>query len=126
MNRISLLHTEEHKALTKITETKTRAQEIREMKKRNEDLVQEHFSVILGKEIAVKDAKERALSDREMTQKKLRESRKMVEDMNRLKAVEKKQETKKFDEFAQNVRMQTELEKKKKAEEVKRRYRKPH
>lgn len=122
MNRISLLHTEEHKALNKITETKTRAQEIREMKKRNEDLVQEHFSVILGKEIAVKECKERALSDREMTQKKLRESRKMVEDMNRLKAAEKKVESKKFDEFAQNVRMQTELEKKKKAEDVKRRY----
>ena len=122
MNRISLLNSEEQKALNKITETKTRAHEIREMKKRNEDLVQEHFSVILGKEIAVKECKERALSDRELTQKKLRESRKMVEDMNRLKAVEKKQESKKFDEFAQNVRLQTELEKKKKAEDVKRRY----
>jgi hypothetical protein len=53
--------------------------------------------------------------------KKLNDSKKAVEDMNKLKASERKEERRQFDEFAQNVRLQTEMEKRKKAEEVKRR-----
>ena len=121
MNRIALLETEEQKATNKINETISRASEIRQIKKRNEDTVQEQFSITLGREIAVKMASERALSEREITRRKLNQSRKSVEDMNRLKASEKKQESRKFDEFAQNVRIQAEMEKRKKAEEIKRR-----
>lgn len=120
MNRIALLETEEQKATNKIIETKSRATEIRQIKKRNEDTVQEQFSITLGREIAVKMANERALSEREITRRKLSVSRKIVEDMNRLKASEKKQESRKFDEFAQNVRMQAEIERRKKAEVIKR------
>jgi hypothetical protein len=121
MNRIALLQTEEQKAVQKINETKARAQEIRQIKKRNEDTMQEQFSVTLGREIAVKAMNERAVTERQTLRKKLNDSKKAVEDMNKLKASERKEERRRFDEFAQNVRLQTEMEKRKKAEEVKRR-----
>jgi len=121
MNRIALLQTEEQKAVQKINETKARAQEIRQIKKRNEDTMQEQFSVTLGREIAVKAMNERAVTERQTLRKKLNDSKKAVEDMNKLKASERKEERRQFDEFAQNVRLQTEMEKRKKAEEVKRR-----
>jgi len=121
MNRIELLKTEEQKAVQKINETKARAQEIRQIKKRNEDTMQEQFSVTLGREIAVKAMNERAVTERQTLRKKLNDSKKKVEDDNKRNASKLKDQRRCLEEIAQNFRLQTEMEKRKKADEVKRR-----
>ena len=67
--------------------------------------------------MAVKIAQDRATNEREMMRLKLISSKKIVEDSKRVFAAEKKMESKKFEEMAQKVKLQTELEKRKKAED---------
>ena len=71
--------------------------------------------------MAVKIAQDRATTEREMTKMKLISAKKVIEDNKRIFAAEKKMESKKFDEMALKVKLQTELEKRKKAEDEKRR-----
>lgn len=82
-NRISLLRAEEHKALQKVKETKIRAQEILEIKRRNEDVVMSRIQQIAAQEMNTKRVQERAMVERDDLKKKLMLSKKAVEEKNK-------------------------------------------
>ena len=72
--------------------------------------------------MAVKDAQDRAASDRKLMKSKILNSRKMCEESKKSCATEIKLDSKKFDEITQRGKLQDELEKRQKAEDVKKRY----
>lgn len=71
--------------------------------------------------MAVKEAQGRASSDRELMKSKVSNSRKLCEDNKRTSAAEKKVESKKLFQIAQRVRLDDELEKRKRADDEKKR-----
>jgi hypothetical protein len=71
--------------------------------------------------MAIKTSQDRATMEREMMRNKLSSSRKIIEDNKRLFAAEKKMETKRFEEMNSRVKLEAENEKRKKAEEEKKR-----
>lgn len=71
--------------------------------------------------MAIKTSQDRAAMEREMMKNKLSSSKKIVEDSKRLLATEKKLESKRFEEMNQRVKLEAENEKRKKAEEEKKR-----
>jgi hypothetical protein len=71
--------------------------------------------------MAIKTSQDRATMEREMMKNKLSSSKKIIEDNKRLLATEKKLESKRFEEMNQRVKLEAENEKRKKAEEEKKR-----
>lgn len=71
--------------------------------------------------MAIKSSQDRASMEREMMRNKLLSSRKVIEDNKRTFAAEKKMESRRFEEMTQRVKLETENEKRKKAEEEKKR-----
>lgn len=71
--------------------------------------------------MAVKVAQDRAAAERELLKNKVMNSKKFVEESKRNFAAEKKMESRKFDEMHHNIKMQAENEKRKKADDEKKR-----
>ena len=120
-NRVALLRAEEHKAINKINETKSRIKEVIEVRQRHNESIKDQFNHSLKREVARKSAHERTLIEREVSRRRLSESRKTVEDLNKLKATEKKMESRKLSELAEKFRLETEINKQKSAESVRKR-----
>jgi hypothetical protein len=72
--------------------------------------------------MAVKFAQSRAAADRQLLKSKVLNSRKSIEDSKRSSAAEEKNESRKHNDMYYDIRVQEELEKRKKADEEKRRY----
>ena len=72
--------------------------------------------------MAVKEAQDRAASDRQLMKSKIMNSRKICEENKKSCASEIKLDSKKCDEIMQRGKLRDELEKRQKAENVKKRY----
>lgn len=120
-NRIALLRAEEQKAVTKMVETQSRAQEIIQIKKRNEDMVKEKVANYTGKEQQTKAMRDKINNDREERQKNIAYGRKVLRDSKHVEAIETKVEAKKIEEARIMERLAVEEEKKARAMEEKRR-----
>lgn len=72
--------------------------------------------------MAVKLAQSRAAADRQSFKSRVYNSRKSIEDSKRAYAAEKKIESRKHDDMYYDIRVQEEVEKRKKADEEKRRF----
>lgn len=120
-NRIALLRYEEQKALEKVTETKARAQEILEIKKRNEDHQQFKVATHVSREMAVKEAQHRSNQERLERKSKIEQSRKLVADSRRAVAQATKETSQKIEQLKLMGKAKEEYDKRTKAEEEKRR-----
>lgn len=120
-NRIALLRYEEQRALEKVTETKARAQEILEIKKRNEDSLQAKVAKHVSKEMAIKEAQQRSLREREERREKIHHSRKLIEDGKRAAAVATKQTAQQIEQLKLMGKAKEEYDKRNKAEEERKR-----
>jgi len=120
-NRLALLRAEEQKALQKMTETKSRASEILEIKKRNEEILNEKISHHVNKEIATKEIRARAERDRLERKEKIHRNKDLLLEARRIEAFETKEEARKFMEYQMREKIATEEEKRRKAAEEKQR-----
>lgn len=120
-NRIALLRAEEQKAVTKMIETQSRAHEIIQIKKRNEDTIKEKVANYSGKEQQTKAMRDKINSDREERRKKIAYGKKIIQDSKHVEAIETKEEAKKIEEARMIERLAIEEEKKLRAMEEKRR-----
>eukprot|EP01035_Chromulina_nebulosa_P025704 gene25704-33566_t len=120
-NRIALLRLEEQRAMNKVTETKMRAQEILEIKRRNDEVTQMKLALSLNKDLHVRAAQEKAAEDREERIRKVNMSRKMTYDYKKSNAEQKKQESRQLEEIKSKGRELSEQEKRQRVEEEKRR-----
>lgn len=119
-NRIALLRAEEQKAISKITETKTRAKEILAFKKRNEDEMQGRMSSNIVKEMEIKAIQSKVNLDKSKQKTNLAFSRKNLAEEKKAQAVELKIEKEKLGDLATQQRLAAIEEKKQRAFEVKR------
>ena len=99
-NRISLLRTEESKALGKIAETKARAKEIVAFKKRNESDLQERVSSNVVKDMEVKAIQSKVSKDKRKNEVSLAFSRKNLHEDRKSKASAAKIERERMEEIA--------------------------
>lgn len=120
-NRLALLRAEEQKALQKMNETKSRASEILEIKKRNEEMLNEKISYHVNKERATKEVRERAEKDRHERKDKIARNKDILLEAKRIEAIETKEEARKFMEYQMREKIAMEEEKRRKAAEEKRR-----
>lgn len=116
-SRVSLLKTEEQKALQKVSETKERAKEILVAKKERENMLQLRLSHSMTRELAQKSAQERASMEREMRQKKLMLSKKLHYDAKKGVAVEQKSHLKKMEVQLEYQKLQMEQDRRIRAED---------
>lgn len=116
-SRITLLRTEEQKALSKISETRARAQEILSMKKRKEDIVQKQLGKSMVRELHVKTAQERAQKEREARQSKLASSKKVFHDSKKAVVEQQKELAQRLHEQINNSRLHIDEEKRLKVDE---------
>ena len=120
-NRIALLRAEEQRALTKVSETKDRAKEIIEIKRRNELALNEKMAKNISRETAIREAQQKANMEREARKMRIANSKKVVEDSKKAMAAEKKQEAQKQLSKLEQQNARLEEEKRLKALEEKRR-----
>jgi len=121
-NRIALLKAEEQKALNKVTETKVRAEEILEMKKRNEDAAKQRLQSSMNKEMAARAVQQKAALEKVERQKKIAHSKKLYNDVRIQNAGYAKMESRSRKESINYGKITTEMEKRAKVEEEKQRY----
>lgn len=76
-NRIALLRAEEQRALQKVSETKDRAKEILEIKRKKEQAENEKQAKNISREMAIKEAQQRTIMEREARKKRLASSKKV-------------------------------------------------
>eukprot|EP01038_Epipyxis_sp_PR26KG_P008322 gene8322-11263_t len=117
-NRIALLKVEEQRALHKVVETKQRADEILEIKKRNEDFLQSRMTHKAMVEISKRLAQEKAAQEREERRSRIASNKKAIIDEKRFVAVQTKQQSRQVEELVMHSKIQVELEKRAKAEEL--------
>jgi len=120
-NRIALLRTEEKKMLTKVHETKIRAKEVITQKKRNVDSEQQRLSQNMIKIMRTKELQEKANIEKMNNMNRLRLSKKLNEDAKRAMCDEKKVLSKKLEQAIIHNKVNTEVEKRIKAEEERKR-----
>jgi len=120
-NRIALLRAEEQRALTKVTETKDRAKEIIDIKRRNEQALNEKMAKNISREQAVKEAQQKAAYEREARKRRLASSKKVIVDSKKAIADQKKQEAQHHLTLLEQNKLRLEEEKRMKALEEKRR-----
>jgi len=120
-NRIALLRTEEKKMLVRVGETKSRAKEVLSQKKRNEDSEQQRLSHEMIKVMRTKELQERAQLEKVNNMNRLRLSRKLNEDAKKAMGSEKKMLSKKMEQTIIHNKVNTEVEKRIKAEEERKR-----
>ena len=121
-NRVALLKAEEAKALQKVNVTKARANDILQIKKRNESMGTDRASTQMLREEHVRQARGRAQATRTLAKKRLEETRKMVSTSKADAAAEKKRD---LDSRLQAMNKQIlveEVEKRQKAEEQRRKH----
>jgi|LauGreSBDMM110SN_4_FD.fasta_scaffold21300_1 hypothetical protein len=117
-SRISLLRTEEQKALQKITETKARAKELLEIKKQKEELTQLKLSKLVGKEVLVKNAQQKAAIERENRHRKLLISKKLHNDNKKATVDELRHTSKQIEEQLEYQRQVVDQDRRQKAEDI--------
>ncbi len=117
-SRISLLRTEEQKALQKITETKARAKELLEIKKQKEELTQLKLSKLAGKEVLIKSAQQKAAIERENRHRKLLISKKLHNDNKKATVEELKHTSKQIEEQLEYQRQVIDQDRRQKAEDI--------
>lgn len=120
-NRIALLKLEEHKALSKVHETKSRAKEILEVKQRNQDLLEIRMKRNRIREQQLHAIQMKASAEREERRAKISETQKLVFESRKAVAQQGKEETKRVNEIANTTKALSEAEKRRKAEDEKRR-----
>lgn len=120
-NRIALLRTEEKKMLTKVHETKSRAKEVITQKKRNEDSEQQRLSQNMVKVMRTKELQEKANIEKINNMNRLKLSKKLNEDSKKAICDEKKVLSKKMEQAIIHNKVNTEVEKRIKAEEERKR-----
>lgn len=120
-NRIALLRLEEQKSLQKVQETKKRAQEILEIKKRNENSVQQRIMLNVNKEMEVKEVHEKAIRERDARRAKLAVTREQLVESKRQVARQLRSEQKLHEESAGSVKAAAEQRNHQKAQEEKKR-----
>ena len=76
-NRIALLRAEEQRALQKVSETKDRAKEILEIKRKKEQHENEKQAKNISREMAIKEAQQRTIMEREARKKRIASSKKV-------------------------------------------------
>lgn len=121
-NRIALLKAEEQKALNKVVETKIRAEEIIDMKRRNEEATKQRLQASMNKELAARSVQQKALLDKVDRQKKLAQSIQLYNDVRLKNADAAKLESRSRKESINNSKLLSEMEKRAKVEEEKNRY----
>ena len=115
-NRIALLRTEEQRTLSKISETKNRAKEVLDHKKRQEDKLQEKFYGSMGKEGQVRAIQAKVAVDKVKRKESQAMSKKLLTDERQQNANRTKDASRRILEEAQNLRDRAVLENKLKAE----------
>ena len=120
-NRIALLRAEEQRALQKVTETKERAKEIIDIKRRNEHVLNERMAKNISRENAIKEAQLKASQEREARKKRIASSKKIVEDSKKAIANQSKQEATLHSSLVEQQKARLEEEKRMRALEEKRR-----
>ena len=120
-NRIALLRQEEQKAKAKISVTKERANQIIDIKKRNETSGSERAAVRMSREYAVKAARQRATKEREDRKERLERSKELLRSSKAAMASEKKAHSERLAEISKKNKVKLEIEKRQKAEESRRR-----
>jgi hypothetical protein len=120
-NRLALLRAEESRALTKITETKTRAKEILDLKKRNENHIKEKTNHNMLKEEKNRENRIKVNQLREERQAKLAQSKKLVTDSRKKMAEDIKENSRKNEEKKEAARRAATEEKRLRAEVEQRR-----
>ena len=117
-SRISLLRTEEQKALQKITETKVRAKELLEIKTQKEELTQLKLSKLAGKEVLIKSAQQKAAIERENRHRKLLISKKLHNDNKKATVEELRHTSKQIEEQLEYQRHAIDQDRRQKAEDI--------
>eukprot|EP01032_Pedospumella_encystans_P021291 gene21291-24161_t len=120
-NRIALLKLEELKALHKVNETKQRADEIAQIKKRKEDVVKERMQKTLADENRIRNTQIRAQAEREERLRKLHTSKLNADHSKRALVEEVKQEKRRLSQVLQQGRSLSEQDKYVRAQEVRER-----
>lgn len=121
-NRIALLKAEEQKAMNKVMETKIRADEIVEMKRRNEEATKSRLQNSMSREMTARAVQLRAAQEKVERQKKLTHSKKLYNDVRKINADSAKLESRSRQECISQTKLQAEMEKRSKVEEERRRY----
>mmetsp|Transcript_330 Transcript_330/g.316 ORF Transcript_330/g.316 Transcript_330/m.316 type:complete len:279 (-) Transcript_330:228-1064(-) len=109
-NRIALLRAEEQRALMKVNETKSRANEIMTLKKRNEDHLNEKLALNLTREMQVKAVRDKSNKDKKQRMDKMSRTRRAIEESRRKQALETMQQGKMSINVSAQTRLQMEEE----------------
>lgn len=120
-NRIALLRIEEQKSLQKVEETKARAKEILEIKKRNENAVQSRIMQHVSKEMQVKEIQSKAMAERNARKKKLAATREQLIEAKKEVAARLREEQRLHEEMSGSVRVEVETQNRSKAYEERKR-----
>ena len=121
-NRIALLKAEESKALQKVTVTKNRANEIMQIKKRNEASGTDRASVRMARDEQLRQACVRAQTAKAASRARLVETKKLVDKTKQEIAVQKRMEQERHLQETKRKLMVEEVEKRQRAEEQRRRH----
>lgn len=91
------------------------------IKKRNEDKLHQKILQNQTREQQIRSLQAKAAADRDERQKKLSQTKKSMDDARRAIAEKKKQESKRIEDMINNGKAQSELEKRLRAENVRKR-----
>ena len=112
LNRVSLLRAEEQKGLNKITETKMRAKEVLQLKKRDEEAYQSRVAHELRKQEAVQEIADKSAAEKERRRKKLAENKKLLLDSRIIVAQESKDIARRNEEIKRRDRELLDIDRK--------------
>jgi hypothetical protein len=121
-NRIALMKAEEARALAKISVTKDRAEQISDIKKRNESSGTERASIDMIREENLRTARIRAQTAQQNRKARLAETRQLVSDTKAAVATQKRAELERLMQERQHQLLVEEVERRQKAEEQRRRH----
>lgn len=121
-NRIALLKLEDKKALERVEETKERATEIHDMKRRNEQNVSKDKQSKMTLQMQTRHMQEKAAIEKNDRQRKLTISKKLFNDVRKTNADRAKMASETLKKSIVEGKLKVEMEKKVKVEEERKRY----
>lgn len=120
-NRIALLKLEEQRALQKVNETRSRAEEILENKRRNYNNTEMKIRQQRQREEEIRAIREKAIQEREERRAKAFMNKKVISETRKANADNKKEESKRLSQMLSTGKAYSEFEKRQRAEEEKKR-----